>query len=269
MCHVVIVSLTQLMWVLKKCFLFLSSREPVSAEEAEDYRDIISCPMDFTTMQEKFKSSQYHSASDFLEDVKLVFSNAEEYNQPDSDVLTCTVRTEQAFIELLQKSLPGIGYLRRRTRKRLAAHSYEDYDDEEEEESGKKIQNGKQGRASSRQKEDDEEDSGQRKTRQRGGQRNQDDSESEEDEEEEEEDDESVRRKSKRTNRKDYREQDSDNERDSRRTGLRRTARGVTDDKEASSDEDSGVQRHSKRLKRWWRPGCFVFFVFIFLPAPY
>uniref|UniRef100_A0A673L7S9 Tyrosine-protein kinase BAZ1B n=1 Tax=Sinocyclocheilus rhinocerous TaxID=307959 RepID=A0A673L7S9_9TELE len=125
-------------------------REPVSAEEAEDYGDIISCPMDFTTMQDKFKSSQYQSASDFLEDVKLIFSNAEEYNQPNSNVLTCMARTEQAFIELVQKSLPGIGYLRRRTR----------------------------------------------------------------------------------------------------RTGLRRTVRGVTGDKEASSDEDSGVQRHSKRLKR-------------------
>uniref|UniRef100_A0A8C2IVK6 Tyrosine-protein kinase BAZ1B n=1 Tax=Cyprinus carpio TaxID=7962 RepID=A0A8C2IVK6_CYPCA len=124
-------------------------REPVSAEEAEDYQDIIRCPMDFTTMQDKFKSSQYQSASDFLEDVKLIFSNAEEYNQPDSDVMTCVARTEQAFIELLQKSLPGIGYLRRRACKRLAAHSEED-DDEEEEERGKKIQNGKQGRASSR-----------------------------------------------------------------------------------------------------------------------
>uniref|UniRef100_A0A8C1GLD0 Tyrosine-protein kinase BAZ1B n=1 Tax=Cyprinus carpio TaxID=7962 RepID=A0A8C1GLD0_CYPCA len=216
-------------------------REPVSAEEAEDYGDIISCPMDFTTMQDKFNSSQYQSTSDFLEDVKLIFSNAEEYNQPNSNVLTCMTRTEQAFIELVQKSLPGISYMRRRTLKRQAAHSEEDGDEEEEEEEGrKKKQNGKQGRA--RQKEDDEEDSGRRKTRQR----KQADSKSEEDEEE----DASVRRKSKRTNRKDYREQDSDNERDSRRTGLRRTARGVTDDKEASSDEDSGVQRHSKRLKR-------------------
>uniref|UniRef100_A0A673LH24 Tyrosine-protein kinase BAZ1B n=1 Tax=Sinocyclocheilus rhinocerous TaxID=307959 RepID=A0A673LH24_9TELE len=98
-------------------------REPVSAEEAEDYGDIISCPMDFTTMQDKFKSSQYQSASDFLEDVKLIFSNAEEYNQPNSNVLTCMARTEQAFIELVQKSLPGIGYLRRRTLKRQAEAS--------------------------------------------------------------------------------------------------------------------------------------------------
>ncbi|KAL1256269.1 hypothetical protein QQF64_011814, partial [Cirrhinus molitorella] len=222
-------------------------REPVSAEEAEDYRDIINCPMDFATMQDKFKSSQYHSASDFLEDVKLIFSNAEEYNQPNSNVLTCMARTEQAFVELLQKSLPGIGYLRRRTRKRPATHSEEeeeeDEEEEEEEEGRKKTQNGKQGRASSRQK-----DEGRRKTRHSGGQRNRADSDSEEDEEEEEE---LVKRKSKRTSRKDYREEDSDNERDSRRTGLRRTARGATaDDKDASSDEDSGVQRHSKRLKR-------------------
>uniref|UniRef100_A0A8C1EBS0 Tyrosine-protein kinase BAZ1B n=1 Tax=Cyprinus carpio carpio TaxID=630221 RepID=A0A8C1EBS0_CYPCA len=90
-------------------------REPVSAEEAEDYGDIISCPMDFTTMQDKFNSSQYQSTSDFLEDVKLIFSNAEEYNQPNSNVLTCMTRTEQAFIELVQKSLPGISYMRRRT----------------------------------------------------------------------------------------------------------------------------------------------------------
>uniref|UniRef100_A0A8C1TVH3 Tyrosine-protein kinase BAZ1B n=1 Tax=Cyprinus carpio TaxID=7962 RepID=A0A8C1TVH3_CYPCA len=93
-------------------------REPVSAEEAEDYGDIISCPMDFTTMQDKFNSSQYQSTSDFLEDVKLIFSNAEEYNQPNSNVLTCMTRTEQAFIELVQKSLPGISYMRRRTLKR-------------------------------------------------------------------------------------------------------------------------------------------------------
>uniref|UniRef100_A0A8C2CT67 Tyrosine-protein kinase BAZ1B n=1 Tax=Cyprinus carpio TaxID=7962 RepID=A0A8C2CT67_CYPCA len=119
-------------------------REPVSAEEAEDYGDIISCPMDFTTMQDKFNSSQYQSTSDFLEDVKLIFSNAEEYNQPNSNVLTCMTRTEQAFIELVQKSLPGISYMRRRTLKRQAAHSEEDDDEEEEEEEGrKKKQNGK------------------------------------------------------------------------------------------------------------------------------
>uniref|UniRef100_A0A8B9JG99 Tyrosine-protein kinase BAZ1B n=1 Tax=Astyanax mexicanus TaxID=7994 RepID=A0A8B9JG99_ASTMX len=92
-------------------------REPVSAEEAEDYQDIISTPMDFSTMQSKFKSSQYRGVQDFIEDMKLVFSNAEEYNQLGSSVLQCTTRTEQAFTDLLHKILPGVTYLRRKVRK--------------------------------------------------------------------------------------------------------------------------------------------------------
>lgn len=220
----------------------------MSAEEAEDYREIIRHPMDFTTMQRKFRSSQYCSISDFLEDIKLIFNNAEEYNQPSSNVLTCKARTEETFIELLQKSLPGANYLRRRLRKRMPTPS-----EENEAEVVEEIQNGKH--ASSRQKDDDdaadddedddddEEYSSQRKTKQSGGRENQSDSEEDEDEED-------TRRKSKRTSRKDYREQDSDNDRDARRTGLRRPARAVTYDKEASSDEDSAAQRHSKRQKR-------------------
>uniref|UniRef100_A0A8C7WC21 Tyrosine-protein kinase BAZ1B n=1 Tax=Oncorhynchus mykiss TaxID=8022 RepID=A0A8C7WC21_ONCMY len=91
-----------------------SCEEPVSVEEAEDYFDIISSPMDFQTMQAKFSEGQYRHAQDFLEDVKLVFSNAEEYNQTGSSVLSCMAKTEQSFTELLHKLLPGLSYLRRR-----------------------------------------------------------------------------------------------------------------------------------------------------------
>ncbi|TRY93838.1 hypothetical protein DNTS_023763 [Danionella cerebrum] len=226
--------------ILQKIMKFRYSwpfREPVSAEEAEDYQDIITTPMDLGTMQEKFKSSNYHSVTDFLEDMKLIFSNAEEYNQPTSSVLNCMTRTEEAFIELLQKSLPGVSYLRRRMRKRAVTPSEDDDEEEEDEEdeTPKKIQNGKQRKAPSKRKE--EEDSRRKKTRQR----KQADSESDEEEEE------PVRKT--RTSRRDYKEE-SDNERDTRRAGLRRTSRGVKEEKDASSDEDSGRQRHSKRLKR-------------------
>ncbi|XP_052008619.1 tyrosine-protein kinase BAZ1B-like isoform X1 [Xyrauchen texanus] len=225
--------------ILQKLLKFRYSwpfREPVSAEEAEDYQEIISNPMDFTTMQNKFTSHQYRNVQDFLEDMKLIFSNAEEYNQPRSNVLSCMERTEQAFIELLQKCIHGVSYMRRRTRKRPVFSSEDDDDDEEEE--SVKIQNGKQTKA--RQKEG----AGQRKTKQSCGWQNRADSESEED------DKETLERNSKRTKKKLYQEQESDCEKDSRRTGLRRTSRGVTDDKEASSDEDSPAQQHSKRLKR-------------------
>uniref|UniRef100_A0A672IHP6 Tyrosine-protein kinase BAZ1B n=1 Tax=Salarias fasciatus TaxID=181472 RepID=A0A672IHP6_SALFA len=109
--------------ILKKLMKFRYSwpfREPVSLEEAEDYLDIISQPMDFQTMLGKFGQSSYRHAQDFFEDLKLVFSNAEEYNQQGSTVLSCMVKTEQAFTELLQKLLPGLTYLRRRSRKRVS-----------------------------------------------------------------------------------------------------------------------------------------------------
>uniref|UniRef100_A0AAR2JFU8 Tyrosine-protein kinase BAZ1B n=1 Tax=Pygocentrus nattereri TaxID=42514 RepID=A0AAR2JFU8_PYGNA len=113
--------------ILQKLMKFRYSwpfREPVSAEEAEDYHDIISTPMDFSTMQSKFKSSQYRSTHDFIEDIKLVFSNAEEYNQPGSSVLQFMNRTEQTFTELLHKILPGASYMRRRARKRTKTDLY-------------------------------------------------------------------------------------------------------------------------------------------------
>uniref|UniRef100_A0A674DC31 Tyrosine-protein kinase BAZ1B n=1 Tax=Salmo trutta TaxID=8032 RepID=A0A674DC31_SALTR len=109
--------------ILQKLVKFRYSwpfREPVSVEEAEDYFDIISSPMDFQTMQAKFSKGQYRHAQDFLEDVKLVFSNAEEYNQTGSSVLSCMAKTEQSFTQLLHKLLPGLGYLRRRQRKRFS-----------------------------------------------------------------------------------------------------------------------------------------------------
>ncbi|XP_068565315.1 tyrosine-protein kinase BAZ1B isoform X2 [Cebidichthys violaceus] len=230
--------------ILKKLTKFRYSwpfREPVSVEEAEDYLEIISQPMDFQTMLGKFSQGSYRHAQDFLEDLKLVFSNAEEYNQQGSTVLSCMVKTEQTFTELLQKLLPGLSYLRRRSRKRIsqapATSEEEEEDDEEEEEEEeeepkKKMQNGKSNR---------------KKTSNVRGRREE---ESESGEDDDEDDD--GRRRSKRTSttsgRKDYREQDSDGERDTRRT-RQRGGRG--DAGGASSDEDrSSQQRHSKRQKR-------------------
>lgn len=255
-----------------------SFREPVSSEEAEDYLDIIAQPMDYQTMLGKFSQGSYRHAQDFLEDVKLVFSNAEEYNQQGSTVLSCMVKTEQTFTELLQKLLPGLSYIRRRSRKRVyqapatSEEEEEEEDEEEEEEPKKKMTNGK---------------SHARKTTRNDRRQKDDDSESEEEEEddevdgdEEEDDDDDYddddgRRRSKRTSatsgRKDYREQDSDGERETRRTRKRR---GRGDNEAASSDEDrSNQQRHSKRQKRSWNPGCCLFSVISlcfknFCPAP-
>ncbi|XP_020564058.1 tyrosine-protein kinase BAZ1B isoform X1 [Oryzias latipes] len=226
--------------ILKKLMKFRYSwpfREPVSPDEAEDYLDIISQPMDFQTMLGKFGQGSYRHGQDFLEDLKLVFSNAEEYNQQGSTVLSCMVKTEQAFTELLQKLLPGLGYLRRRSRKRAsrpAASSEEEEEEDEEddeaqeEEPKKQMQNGKS----------------KKKKASRSRRQKVEESESEE------EDEDDSRRRSKRatatSSRKNYREQDSDGEQETRRARQQ----GGRGDLASSDEEQSSRPRHSKRQKR-------------------
>ncbi|NXA35379.1 BAZ1B kinase, partial [Eudromia elegans] len=95
-------------------------REPVTTEEAEDYFEVISNPMDFQTMRGKCSCGDYRSVQEFLSDMKQVFSNAERYNQNGSHVLSCLEKTEQCLIDMVHKHLPGHTYARRK-RKQLAA----------------------------------------------------------------------------------------------------------------------------------------------------
>lgn len=95
-------------------------REPVTTEEAEDYFEVISNPMDFQTMQSKCSCGNYRSVQEFLSDMKQVFSNAERYNQNGSHVLSCLEKTEQCLIDMVHKHLPGHMYVRRK-RKKLSA----------------------------------------------------------------------------------------------------------------------------------------------------
>lgn len=99
-------------------------REPVTTEEAEDYFEVISNPMDFQTMQSKCSCGNYRSVQEFLADMKQVFSNAERYNQNGSHVLSCLEKTEQCLIDMLHKHLPGHTYARRK-HKKLSAECQE------------------------------------------------------------------------------------------------------------------------------------------------
>lgn len=209
-----------------------SYREPVSKDEAEDYLDIISQPMDLQTMLGKFSQGSYRHCQDFLEDVKLVFSNAEEYNHEGSNVLSCLVKTEQTFIELLQKLLPSLAYLRRRARKRVRHPPSTSEEEDEEEEEPKKLANGKSKRRSTR-------------TRQscRDGES--------ENEDEEAESEGGRRRRSKRTSAtsgKDYREQNSDGECDTR--GRRRKGGRKAPPGESSDEDGCGRRRRSSKRRK-------------------
>ncbi|XP_057604201.1 tyrosine-protein kinase BAZ1B isoform X2 [Hippopotamus amphibius kiboko] len=110
-------------------------REPVTRDEAEDYYDVITHPMDFQTMQNKCSCGSYRSVQEFLTDMKQVFTNAELYNCRGSHVLNCMVKTEQCLVALLHKHLPGHPYVRRK-RKKFPDRLAEDEGDSEPEPAG-------------------------------------------------------------------------------------------------------------------------------------
>ncbi|XP_077578695.1 tyrosine-protein kinase BAZ1B [Stigmatopora nigra] len=233
--------------VLKKLTKFRYSwpfREPVSTEEAEDYFEVISHPMDFQTMQGKFSQSSYRHSNDFIEDMKLIFANAEEYNKEGSTVLSCMTKTEQTFTELLQKLTPSLSYSRRRSRKRVTRVSSgeEDGEEDERDEEEDEDEEEEEERVPA-QKRDQNRRSNAKKNRNRR---------TVQDEESEEEDEDDGKRRSKRTaskmTRKDYREQSCDDEQDTRRTRQRQ---GLTEAEGTSSEDERPTrQRHSKRQKR-------------------
>ncbi|XP_059549466.1 tyrosine-protein kinase BAZ1B isoform X2 [Myotis daubentonii] len=121
--------------ILNKIVKYRSSwpfREPVTRDEAEDYYDVITHPMDFQTMQNKCSCGSYRSVQEFLTDMKQVFTNAELYNCRGSHVLNCMVKTEQCLVALLHKHLPGHPYVRRK-RKKFPDQFTEDEGDSEPE----------------------------------------------------------------------------------------------------------------------------------------
>ncbi|KAM5181394.1 tyrosine-protein kinase BAZ1B isoform 1-T2 [Mantella aurantiaca] len=88
-------------------------REPVNTDEDENYLRVVTTPMDFQTMQSKCSCGNYQTVQEFLNDLKLVFGNAELYYEPESQQLSCLEKTEQCARDLLSKHLPGHVYQRR------------------------------------------------------------------------------------------------------------------------------------------------------------
>lgn len=94
-------------------------REPVNTDEDENYLKVVTTPMDFQTMQSKCSCGNYQTVQEFVNDLKLVFGNAELYYESESQQLSCLEKTEQCARDLLIKHLPGHMY-QRRHRKRQA-----------------------------------------------------------------------------------------------------------------------------------------------------
>ncbi|KAL3871462.1 hypothetical protein ACJMK2_039458 [Sinanodonta woodiana] len=81
--------------------------KPVDVENLglHDYFDIIKKPMDLGTIKEKMEVREYRSATEFAEDVRLIFTNCYRYNPPDSDVVMMAKKLQDAF-ELKYARMP-------------------------------------------------------------------------------------------------------------------------------------------------------------------
>ncbi|RID51671.1 hypothetical protein BRARA_H02319 [Brassica rapa] len=78
--------------------------DPVDPEELPDYHEIITNPMDFSTVRKKLDSGAYATLEQFEGDVFLICSNAMEYNSSD----TVYYRQARAIQELAKKDFENL-----------------------------------------------------------------------------------------------------------------------------------------------------------------
>ncbi|EOA39821.1 hypothetical protein CARUB_v10008487mg, partial [Capsella rubella] len=78
--------------------------DPVDPEELPDYHEIITNPMDFSTVRKKLDSGSYASLEQFERDVFLICTNAMEYNSSD----TVYYRQARAIQELAKKDFENL-----------------------------------------------------------------------------------------------------------------------------------------------------------------
>ncbi|XP_051886022.1 transcription intermediary factor 1-alpha-like isoform X2 [Pristis pectinata] len=84
-------------------------QEPVPASVVPDYYKIIKKPMDMCTVKIKLQkqhTQHYQRAEDFVADVRLIFKNCEEFNEPDSEVAHAGRTLEQYFEAKLMALFP-------------------------------------------------------------------------------------------------------------------------------------------------------------------
>ncbi|XP_018422559.1 PREDICTED: bromodomain adjacent to zinc finger domain protein 1A [Nanorana parkeri] len=75
----------------------------VSKYQVPDYFDIIRKPIALNIIREKVNKCEYNSATEFIEDVQLMFSNCFEYNQFNSNEAKAGLRLQSFFVNEAQK----------------------------------------------------------------------------------------------------------------------------------------------------------------------
>ena len=85
----------------KQAWPFLT---PVNRDEVPDYYNVITSPMDLSTMEEKLESDAYATPRDLVEDLKLVINNCRQYNDSTTVYNKCAVRLEKYMWSLIKET---------------------------------------------------------------------------------------------------------------------------------------------------------------------
>ncbi|KAF9909855.1 nuA3 HAT complex component nto1 [Linnemannia zychae] len=77
---------------------------PISAEEVQDYHDVIKNPISFQTINEKLVGHKYQSVDEFSDDVRLIYQNCLTYNDTDTPYYRSAIRQSKQAEPLLEKA---------------------------------------------------------------------------------------------------------------------------------------------------------------------
>lgn len=72
-----------------------------------DYPEIITHPMDLSTVQQKLEDGKYSNSGDFAKDMRLIWKNAMTYNRPDSDIFETAEKLAKLFEKKFSKIKSG------------------------------------------------------------------------------------------------------------------------------------------------------------------
>ncbi|KKZ63889.1 histone acetyltransferase [[Emmonsia] crescens] len=76
---------------------------PVDKDEVADYYNVITSPMDLSTVEAKLERDDYAAPKELVHDLKLIFSNCRQYNDATTVYAKCAVKLEKYMWSLIKE----------------------------------------------------------------------------------------------------------------------------------------------------------------------
>lgn len=78
-------------------------QHPVDKDEVPDYYNVITSPMDLSTIEEKLERDEYAAPKELVHDLKLMISNCRRYNDATTVYAKCAVKLEKYMWSLIRE----------------------------------------------------------------------------------------------------------------------------------------------------------------------